>query len=78
MKKFILVAAIFICGNAVWAANAQMYKLNNGQTVVIQEVKNNPIVTIDTWIKTGSIDEDDSNNGVAHFLEHLFLKVQLI
>ncbi len=74
MKKFILAAAIFICGNAVWAANAQMYKLNNGQTVVIQEVKNNPIVTIDTWIKTGSIDEDDSNNGVAHFLEHLFFK----
>ena len=74
MKKFILAAAIFICTNAVWAANAQMYKLNNGQTVVIQEVKNNPIVTIDTWIKTGSIDEDDSNNGVAHFLEHLFFK----
>lgn len=74
MKKFILAVAIFICGNAVWAANAQMYKLNNGQTVVIQEVKNNPIVTIDTWIKTGSIDEDDSNNGVAHFLEHLFFK----
>lgn len=74
MKKFILAAAIFICTNAAWAANAQMYKLNNGQTVVIQEVKNNPIVTIDTWIKTGSIDEDDSNNGVAHFLEHLFFK----
>ena len=74
MKKFILVAAILVCGNVVWAANAQMYKLDNGQTVVIQEVKNNPIVTIDTWIKTGSIDEDDSNNGVAHFLEHLFFK----
>ena len=38
------------------------------------EVRNNPIVTIDTWIKTGSIDEDDSNSGVAHFLEHLFFK----
>lgn len=74
MKKFILVAAILVCGNVVWAANAQMYKLDNGQTVVVQEVKNNPIVTIDTWIKTGSIDEDDSNNGVAHFLEHLFFK----
>lgn len=74
MKKFILVAAILVCGTVVWAANAQMYKLDNGQTVVVQEVKNNPIVTIDTWIKTGSIDEDDSNNGVAHFLEHLFFK----
>ena len=74
MKKFIIIAAIVICGTTVWAASAQMFKLDNGQTVVIQEVKNNPIVTIDTWIKTGSIDEDDSNNGVAHFLEHLFFK----
>ena len=78
MKKFIIIAAIVICGNTVWAASAQMFKLDNGQTVVIQEVKNNPIVTIDTWIKTGSIDEDDSNNGVAHFLEHLFFKEQKI
>jgi len=74
MKKYILIAAIIICGNIVFASDAKMFKLNNGQTVVIQEVKSNPIVTIDTWIKTGSIDEDDSNNGIAHFLEHLFFK----
>ena len=74
MKKFIILAAIVICGNCVFATEAKMFKLSNGQTVVIQEVRNNPIVTIDTWIKTGSIDEDDSNNGVAHFLEHLFFK----
>ncbi|MBD5402944.1 insulinase family protein [bacterium] len=74
MKKFIIVAAILVCGNIAFADSAQMYKLENGQTVVVQEVKNNPIVTIDTWIKTGSIDEDESNNGVAHFLEHLFFK----
>ena len=74
MKKFIILAAIVLCGNCVFATEAKMFKLSNGQTVVIQEVRNNPIVTIDTWIKTGSIDEDDSNNGVAHFLEHLFFK----
>ncbi len=74
MKKYILLAAIMICGTTVFAADAQMFKLDNGQTVVIQEVRNNPIVIIDTWIKTGSIDEEDSNNGVAHFLEHLFFK----
>lgn len=74
MKKYILIAAILICGNTVFATDAQMFKLDNGQTVVIQEVKNNPIVIIDTWIKTGSIDEEDANNGVAHFLEHLFFK----
>ena len=74
MKKYLIIAAMMICSNTVWATSAQMYKLENGQTVVVQEVRNNPIVTIDTWIKTGSIDEDDSNNGVAHFLEHLFFK----
>lgn len=74
MKKIILMLAIVIYGNSVWAADAQMFKLDNGQTVIIQEIHNNPIVIIDTWLKTGSIDEDDSNNGVAHFLEHLFFK----
>lgn len=74
MKKFAIIAAIMICANSVFAADAKMFKLDNGQTVVIQEVRNNPIVIIDTWIKTGSIDEDDSNNGAAHFLEHLFFK----
>ena len=74
MKKFVIIAAIIAFGNVVWAAGAQVFKLDNGQTVVIQEVRNNPIVTIDTWIKTGSIDENDSNSGVAHFLEHLFFK----
>lgn len=74
MKKFIFIVAVMLCGNLVWGAQAQMFRLDNGQTVVIQEVHNNPIVIIDTWIKTGSIDEEDANNGVAHFLEHLFFK----
>ena len=74
MKKIIILTALFICSTCAFASNAQMFRLDNGQTVVIQEVHNNPIVIIDTWIKTGSIDEDDTNNGVAHFLEHLFFK----
>lgn len=74
MKKIIIIAiAIFFAG-CVNAADFNVYKLDNGQTVVIKEVKTNPIVTIDTWIKTGSINENDQNNGVSHFLEHLFFK----
>jgi zinc protease len=74
MKKFIILTAMIFCTVPVFGTEAQTFKLDNGQTVVIQEVHNNPIVIIDTWLKTGSIDEDDSNNGVAHFLEHLFFK----
>ncbi len=76
MKKFgiFIFCLIFLTANCVFAQEYSTYKLDNGQTVIIKEVHDNPIVTIDTWIKTGSINENDTNNGVAHFLEHLFFK----
>ena len=75
MKKFIILLIILfntICTNA--SELAQKFVLENGQTVIIKEIHSNPIVTMDTWIKTGSINEDDTNNGVSHFLEHLFFR----
>lgn len=74
MKKVFCAVAIIFIGLVSYAADYSSFKLDNGQTVVIQEVHDNPIVIIDTWIKTGSINETDENNGVAHFLEHLFFK----
>lgn len=74
MKKLIILFAIFMVGTSVFALDYNVYKLDDGQTVIIKQVKNNPIVTIDTWVKTGSINENDQNNGVSHFLEHLFFK----
>lgn len=74
MKKLIVLFFVFIIGNCALAFDYSVYKLDNGQTVIIKQVKSNPIVTIDTWIKTGSINENDKNNGVSHFLEHLFFK----
>ena len=72
-KRFLLIGFFMIC-TAVYAADYTVQKLPNGQTVVIYEIHNNPIVTIDTWIKTGSINETSTNNGISHFLEHLFFK----
>ena len=59
---------------SVWAVDFTVQKLPNGQTIVVQENHSNPIVTIDTWVRTGSVNETDANSGVAHFLEHLFFK----
>lgn len=73
LKNFLVVLVMLVC-TAAFAADYTVQKLPNGQTVVVYEIKNNPIVTIDTWIKTGSVNETDTNNGVAHFLEHLFFK----
>lgn len=76
MKKLLLVVICvmyFIQG--AWASSAPIVcKLKHGQTLVMQQVPESKLVCIDTWIKTGSINEDDTNSGVAHFLEHLFFK----
>lgn len=74
MKKILILLVLFFAGLGVFAQDYSTFKLDNGQIVIIKEVHDNPIVTIDTWIKTGSVNESDKNNGVAHFLEHLFFK----
>lgn len=50
------------------------YKLPTGQTLYIKEDHSQPIITIDTWVKTGSVNETVKINGVSHFLEHLLFK----
>jgi zinc protease len=49
-------------------------RLPSGQQVIVQENHQQPIVTIDTWVRTGSVNETPGNNGVSHFLEHLLFK----
>ena len=73
-RRIFIIFILLLFSLTAFASDFTVHKLPNGQTLIIQEVKTNPIVTIDTWIKTGSVNEDDSNNGVAHFLEHLFFK----
>lgn len=74
----LLVVFLFCFNSACFAQNndalPHVYHLKTGQTVVIKEIHSNPIVTVDTWVKTGSLNENDKNNGVSHFLEHLMFK----
>ena len=50
------------------------YTLPTGQKLYVKVDHNQPIVTVDTWVKTGSVNETADNNGVSHFLEHLLFK----
>lgn len=74
MKKILIVFCTLFLGSVAFASELSVHNLDNGQTVIIKEVRSNPIVTVDTWVRTGSINETDKNNGVSHFLEHLFFK----
>lgn len=53
--------------------DVEVYKLENGHTIVLA-YKEGGLVNVSSWVKTGSINEDDSNNGISHFLEHLMFK----
>ena len=76
MKKYFIavILSLILTIQPVLAKDYTVRKLPNGQTLIVKEIHDNPIVTVDTWVKTGSINEDDKNNGVAHFLEHMFFK----
>lgn len=50
-----------------------IYTYPNGHKIVIAK-KDSHMANISTWAKTGSINENEKNNGVSHFLEHLMFK----
>lgn len=53
---------------------ANVWKLNNGLTVIHQHLKATPVVALDVWVKAGATLEPDSWSGMAHFLEHMIFK----
>lgn len=55
-------------------SKVEKHVLKNGLTVLIRESHSSKIVTLDIWVNTGSMNEDENINGVSHFLEHMMFK----
>lgn len=53
--------------------DVEIYERENGHKIVLA-YKEGEMANVSTWVKTGSINEDDNNNGISHFLEHLMFK----
>ena len=51
----------------------EIYEQENGHKIVLAH-KDGDMVNVSSWVKTGSINENDKNNGISHFLEHLMFK----
>lgn len=51
----------------------EVYERENGHKIVLAH-KEGGLVNVSSWVKTGSINETDENNGISHFLEHLMFK----
>ncbi|SDJ71462.1 M16 family metallopeptidase [Sediminibacillus albus] len=50
------------------------YTCDNGLRIVLEDIPAVRSVTVGIWIRTGSRNETESNNGISHFLEHMFFK----
>lgn len=48
--------------------------LANGVRLLSEDMLGSPSVTVGIWVENGSRDEGPEENGIAHFLEHLFFK----
>ncbi len=51
----------------------EIYEQDNGHKIVLAH-KEGDMINISSWVKTGSINENNDNNGISHFLEHLMFK----
>jgi predicted Zn-dependent peptidase len=49
----------------------QVFKLQNGLTVVVHEDRKAPIVAVSVWYNVGAKDEPQGKTGFAHLFEHL-------
>lgn len=49
-------------------------KLSNGITVVIETMPYLRSAAFGIWVKVGSGDENDKNNGISHIIEHMLFK----
>ena len=56
-------------------SSAQKRVLPNGLTVIVQEDRSAPVVSVQAWCGTGSIDENEHlGAGLSHILEHMLFK----
>ena len=50
------------------------HQLDNGLTVLVQSCRFAPVVALQAWVHVGSADESESEQGLAHLIEHMLFK----
>ncbi len=50
------------------------YTMDSGLTVILKQIPEARTVSVQSWLRVGSVYENEKNNGLAHFLEHMVFK----
>jgi predicted Zn-dependent peptidase len=51
-----------------------LFNLNNGLRVVVENIEYVNSVSVGLWVENGSRNESIINSGISHFIEHMFFK----
>jgi len=69
------VALVWFVAVGTVAASTVRFVTDNGLTVVMREDHAAPVLTMQAWVKTGSITEGHlQGSGMSHFVEHMLFK----
>ncbi len=69
---FWIFGVFLLFSSHVWSLNVVTKRLDNGLTVVLVQDPSSALVSVRTFVKTGSIDEAPYlGSGLSHYLEHL-------
>ncbi|HXE72868.1 MAG TPA: pitrilysin family protein [Candidatus Nitrosotenuis sp.] len=77
MLRRLLVFAVLLAALATPAlALEKPYRevLPNGLTLVLLETRASPTVSVNVFVRVGSVEETPETSGIAHFYEHLFFR----
>jgi predicted Zn-dependent peptidase len=79
LKKFLIIG--LLCGSlsllpaaAEGAPPPERFVLPNGIPLVVQESFSSPTVSLNIFIRVGSVFEPSQINGISHFYEHMFFR----
>lgn len=78
-KLFFIVLTAFILTSimsvSAFEGEEKVFKLENGLTVILKETHVVPMVSMQAWIKAGSITEGKyTGSGLSHYFEHMLFK----
>ena len=69
------VAAACSSGCRASPGGALYALLPNGAELIVQEKRNAPVVSVQAWVRTGAIHEQEwMGAGLSHYCEHLLFK----
>ena len=78
ISMILLTCACFLMGCkeelGTLKVNWKKHTLSNGLRIVVVEDHSVPLISYQTWVGVGSVNEQEGKTGLAHFFEHLMFK----